>query len=796
MEINGYRLGRKIAETEFCSVHNALDLATSKTVSVRIFNPRLMRHPGFCAGFSRFAESLLGERLGVMVGLLQYEASETACYAVTDYFPCLPLLQAQAVQMPAKALLQGGIEIAATIDLLHQRDLVHGALRPGNLFFNDQMKVTLGLGINRPEGEGSRPPPIDSAMAALYLPPEGGDGPSADYYALGISLHQLLFGHPPFDEQNPRLQHQQKQKVLARFSSDGHDDLLPLFQALLHPDPEQRIGNSEDFWQAANACGYRLLQPPFKAAPPPSRETPPAEAAAPSPPAKPAPASGSDKPAEEKPASPEDRSEPSRKPVLIAGGIAAAMAVALLAWFLMPADTGSEARAPQAVTASTADTPDAAAAARPDEKPAPTETPEPDIAPQETEPASNVVARPPDEIPRDEELFLRARSLFAEGNPGAALISVNEALKINPQQQDALQLHKSIRNELEARRILKRAEEQLLAGRLSSPPGDNALESYRSLGELLPKRDPRMQKGLSRVANRYLELSRKLVAQRKLDRAFQLADSGSRLFPGFAPLQALRNDIQQQLADQQRRLSEARKQEQIRRIEAARKQKQAQLQASRKQWLQSFDKALAGSAPGITEIERATAAYDELQKLKTPAKQLDPLRKRLLQAHVDLSEQQIAAEDFNAANATLEQASRLGDNSGVVQRQLARLQAAMEKQQQGKQVSRLLSEAQLLIQTATANPGDLQKAASLLNQASAISPDDPRIAGTRERLLVTIDQQVATAIQARRFDDADRLVSMGRQLSGSDSHWQSLAQQVQQARADEKRKSVPVIGTF
>jgi len=62
-----------------------------------------------------------------------------------------------------------------------------------------------------------------------------------------------------------------------------------------------------------------------------------------------------------------------------------------------------------------------------------------------------------------------------------------------------------------------------------------------------------MQKGLSRVANRYLELSRKLVAQRKLDRAFQLADSGSRLFPGFAPLQALRNDIQQQLADQQRR---------------------------------------------------------------------------------------------------------------------------------------------------------------------------------------------------------------------------------------------------
>ena len=781
MEIHGYRIGRKIAQSEFCSLHNALDLTGSKTVSVRIYDPRLVRHPGFCAGFSRFAESVLGEHLGVMVGLLHYQASETACYAITDYFPSLPLSQAKAVQMPVKTLLQGSLEIAATIDLLHQRDLVHGALRPGNLLFNDSMKPSLGLGMHRPEGKGSRPLPIGNATAALYLPPEGIVTPDADYYALGISLYRLLFGHPPFDVQNPRLQHQQKQKGLVRLPGDGREALLPLFQGLLQPDPEQRIGSSDEFWQAANTCGYRLLQLPFKVHP--SAQDTPA-------PAKPAvsstsaagPASGT--PADSKPNPPENAAGPLRKPVLIASGIAAILGVALLAGFMMPADRNPNAGLRQTHTASNLD---AMPVQEKTGKTLPAASPEPGAAANPTATHSNVVARPVKKIPREEQLYLRARKLFSQGNPGAALISVNQALKIDPRQPKAQQLRKAIRKELEVRRILERAKEQLLAGRLDSPAGDNALESYRNLATLLPQNDPRMQDGLSRLAKGYLESSRKLAEQNELDRALELADSGARLLPDFAPLQDLRKDLQRQQAERQRRLGKSRKQKTSRRARI--KQKRAWLQKKRKQWLQAFDKALTRPASGI---EQAMTAYDELRKLKTPARRLGSLRKRLVQACIDLSAQQIAARDFSAAKATLEQASRIGGNKAVEQ-QRTRLQQAME--QQREQVTRLLSEAQRLTKTAR-RPEDLHKAAARLKQASDLDPKDPRIAGIREQLLIAIDLQVVTTIEHRRFDDSDRLISLGRETSGGDPHWQVRSQELQHARAEEKRKSLPVIGTF
>ncbi len=783
MEINGYRLGRKIAETELCSVHNAIDLASSKTVSVRIFHQRMSHHPGFCTGFSRFAESVLGERAGVMVTLLQYGAEADACYAVTDYFPCLPLLQTQPVQMPAKAVLQGGMEIAATLDLLHARDLVHGALRPGNLFFNDQLKLTLGLGINRPEGSSARPLPVDSATAALYLPPEGGDGPDADWYALGVCLYQQLIGRAPFDDSDLQQQLGQKREGLSLLPENGHQALLPLLQALLHPMPERRIRSADAFWEQADAAGYRLLRPHFAAEP--TTEAP----VQPAPPPK--------SPATAEPAAPSSRVEAtgdsgdaeaagsSRKLVIAAVVVVVAAFAAFLLW---PGEEPAQAPASTEQTTASSTAPAASPVTAPE--------------PRKSEPEAIVTVSPPppEQLPEDEQRYLKARSLFAEGRPGQALMAVNEALRINPNNRDAGQLRQSILDELEIRSILKRAEEQLQAGRLTSPPGDNALESYRSLAALLPKGDPRMQRGLSRIANRFVGLSRKAVAQNRLDDAFRLADTGAGLFPSFSPLQALREDIARQLEEQrlaeQKRQQELRQKEQIRQIELARQKKREQLAARRQQQLDRFERALASNAPLASGVDEASAAYAKLQQLKTPDRQLRPLRERLVKARIALSEQQLERGDFEGANRSLQQGLSLGDDSGALQRQIARLQQAIEQRQQRQQADTLLSEAQLLTESATASPDDLERAALLIDQAAGISPDHPRITSMNRQLLRALDRQAEAAIEAGKLDLAERYIGAGLARNARDTGLLARRQQLEQQRKQKQRRSVPVIGTF
>jgi len=785
VEIPGFRLGRQIAETELCSVHNAIDLATSKTVSVRIFHSRLTQHPGFCRGFGHFAASVSGQRVGAMVSLLSHGADANACYAVTDYFPCLPLLHTQPAQIPPKAVLQGGIEIAATLELLHRQKLVHGALRPGNLFFNDRLKLTLGLGINRPEGEGARPLPVDSANAALYLPPEGGDGPAADWYALGVCLHDLLIGRPPFDAQDIKLQLLEKRRMLPERSDGTESNLLPLLQALLHPDPKRRIRSLSAFAEQAERVGFRLMVPPYAAAGPPQPARGTGETPVVSPSAAPQPAGGP-KP-ESAPVS--EITEPvNRRRTWILGASALAL-LALGSVLFWPA---SEA-------------PDSAPQARPVQPPLPTRehAPEPvtAAAPVQAEssglPPSETTGVPPapEELPEDEQRYLEARSLFAEGKPGKALMVVNEALRINPHNADALALRQSITNELEIRSILKRAEQQLMEGRLADPPGNNALESYRSLARLLPKGDPRLQRGLARVANRYLDLSRKALAQNRVDDALQLADSGARLFPSFTPLQALRENIRRQLEEQrisaQRRQQEDRKLEQIRRIEQARRQQAAQ----RRSQMERFERALKPGA-STESIAEASAAYAELEKLRTDDTELQTLRKKLAEARIALSEQQMKRGDFDSANRTLQQGLELGDDSGLLQRQMARLQQAIERHRQQQRADTLLAEAKVLIDTRNASANDLARADRLINEAAPLVTDDGTIVTIKQQLLEASNRLARAAIDADRLDEAEGYIRQGLSVSAADPRLLQRQQELDQARQRQKRRAVPVIGTF
>jgi RNA polymerase sigma factor (sigma-70 family) len=97
--------------------------------------------------------------------------------------------------------------VAGAADYLHQRGIVHGDLKPGNiLLLADDTPLICDFGVaRRIFSEGARAQPVaPPGGTPAYMAPElfaNQPGPASDVYTLGITLYQLLTGKLPFTEQ-------------------------------------------------------------------------------------------------------------------------------------------------------------------------------------------------------------------------------------------------------------------------------------------------------------------------------------------------------------------------------------------------------------------------------------------------------------------------------------------------------------------------------------------------------------------------------------------------------------------
>jgi hypothetical protein len=137
------------------------------------------------------------------------------------------------------------VQLLRTLAYLHAQGLVHGAVRPENLFLTQRGQVLLadGLGL-RLNGEGQA---RDAGKCferldvreTKYLAPECLDGkadrvgPAADVYALGLTILELLLGRASFVQLFPGVQ------AAAQTWADWHRsaDVLPPLRDLLPEAP-------------------------------------------------------------------------------------------------------------------------------------------------------------------------------------------------------------------------------------------------------------------------------------------------------------------------------------------------------------------------------------------------------------------------------------------------------------------------------------------------------------------------------------------------------------------------------
>jgi len=141
-------------------------------------------------------------------------------------------------------------DIVPALQLLHERGIVHRDVKPGNLFYTDSGHFKLGdFGVVHVIDDATLTRTGDAMGTIQYMSPEALSGKEpgspADYYALGITLYELISGKMPFNGTMGEI-------VKAHISSpppvlprEYPSTLRALISGLLLKNPERRWSSRE-----------------------------------------------------------------------------------------------------------------------------------------------------------------------------------------------------------------------------------------------------------------------------------------------------------------------------------------------------------------------------------------------------------------------------------------------------------------------------------------------------------------------------------------------------------------------
>ena len=218
----GYQIIEKIAQNPKTTVYRALvdglELGTDdSTVVIKLLSsryPTAQDLVNFCNQYN-ISKSLDLPGVVRVSSLKEFDTPSQRIYAlVMEDFGGISLEQyAQAQALPLQDVLKMAIELADTLHALGQQRIVHKDIKPSNILINpntQQVKlIDFGIASRLPLeiSEILAPRCLEGTLA--YISPEQtgrmnrGIDCRTDFYALGVTLYQLLTGKLPFEAADP-----------------------------------------------------------------------------------------------------------------------------------------------------------------------------------------------------------------------------------------------------------------------------------------------------------------------------------------------------------------------------------------------------------------------------------------------------------------------------------------------------------------------------------------------------------------------------------------------------------------
>src|SRR6266487_1631051 len=219
-DLGKYELQQLLGRGSAGEVWKGYDTQSHTEVAIKLIHTDLQSDPHFLTRFTREGEKLTSLHHANIVRVREVNISrspqtnETSAYLVMDYVDGQTLADYIATTShkgnfpSADQIVYLFTSIGVAIDYAHQRGIVHGNIKPGNILLDQH---------NTSHFTGGEPLLVDEGLAqllgnavgvnsTLYISPEQAKGHAitnrSDIYALGVILYEICTGVQPFRDES------------------------------------------------------------------------------------------------------------------------------------------------------------------------------------------------------------------------------------------------------------------------------------------------------------------------------------------------------------------------------------------------------------------------------------------------------------------------------------------------------------------------------------------------------------------------------------------------------------------
>src|SRR4030067_3315578 len=217
MDLTGQKLGKyelleKLGQGGMAQVYKARQPLIESIVAIKVMQTHLTESEQFVNRFLREAQRLGQLRHPNIVSILDFDIVDGTHFLVMDFVSGSSLdasLEMRKTLTPMEALRISS-QIANALQYAHVKGVVHCDLKPANVMFSDatyQQVVLTDFGIARILDSSGQAQTSTGIGTPTYISPEAAQGlpldGRADIYSLGVMMHEMVTGEPPYVGEPP-----------------------------------------------------------------------------------------------------------------------------------------------------------------------------------------------------------------------------------------------------------------------------------------------------------------------------------------------------------------------------------------------------------------------------------------------------------------------------------------------------------------------------------------------------------------------------------------------------------------
>lgn len=175
--------------------------------------------------------------------------SETKLFLVLEYVPGGELFSrlSEERKFSETRVKYYAAQLILAVGYLHSIGVLHRDLKPENILVDKDgyLKIT-DFGLVKEKMTGNQKTATFCGTAD-YIAPEMILGKSydkaVDWWSIGILIFEMLYGYPPFYDQNTNAMYKSIVRDKVEFPPGGSEEVVDLISKLLEKDPSKRLGS-------------------------------------------------------------------------------------------------------------------------------------------------------------------------------------------------------------------------------------------------------------------------------------------------------------------------------------------------------------------------------------------------------------------------------------------------------------------------------------------------------------------------------------------------------------------------